>query len=50
MILSFVREQTCIQAVIVYTVDGHTRTIENGETKDALLSTEIDNVSKIIKH
>lgn len=35
--LSFVREQTCIQAVIVYTVDGHTRTIENGETKDALL-------------
>ncbi len=34
----FIRERTtCIQAVIVYTVDGHTRTIENGETKDALL-------------
>lgn len=29
VILSFVREQACIQAVIVYTVDGHTRTIEN---------------------
>lgn len=37
VILSFVREQTCIQAVIVNTVDGHTGTIENGETRDALL-------------
>ena len=37
VILSFVREQACIQAVIAYTADGHTGTIENGETKDALL-------------
>jgi hypothetical protein len=34
--LSFVREQVCIQAVIAYTADGHTGTIENGETRDAL--------------
>lgn len=33
---SFVREQAGIQAVIVYTADGHTGTIENGDTKDAL--------------
>ena len=36
MILSFVREQAGIQAVIVYTADGHTGTTENGDTKDAL--------------
>lgn len=35
--LSFVREQPCIQTVIVYTADGHTGTIKNGETRDALL-------------
>lgn len=35
--LSFVRKQVCIQAVIAYTADGHTGTIENGETRDALL-------------
>lgn len=33
---SFVREQAGIQAVIVYTADGHTGTTENGDTKDAL--------------
>ena len=48
--LSFVREQACIQAIIAYTADGHIGTIKNGETRDALLSTEIDNVPKIIKH
>lgn len=32
----FVREQAGIQAVIAYTADGHTGTIENGDTKDAL--------------
>lgn len=37
VILSFVREQVCIQAVIAYTADGHSGIIENGETKDALL-------------
>ena len=35
--LSFVREQVCIQAVIAYTADGHTGTIENGDTRGALL-------------
>ena len=33
---SFVREQAGIQAVIVYTADGHTGTTENGDTKEAL--------------
>lgn len=33
---SFVREQAGIQAVIVYTADGHTGRTENGDTKDAL--------------
>lgn len=33
---SFVREQAGIQAVIVYTADGHTGTTENGDAKDAL--------------
>lgn len=35
--LSFVREQACIQKVNAYTADGHTGTIKNGETRDALL-------------
>lgn len=30
VILSFVREQACIQAVNTYTADGHTGFIENG--------------------
>lgn len=37
VILSFVREQACIQAVNAYTADGHTGFIENGDTRDALL-------------
>ena len=31
VILSFVREQACIQVVNTYIADGHTGTIENGE-------------------